>query len=352
MNKKTIVIFITAAIMTLVSGCSANNGTDPAAVTTTAPAAVVTTEKPPVATENINTATTAESTDYPLEILESGSNGNGYISWTEDKVDEALQSSGVNKVKPLNRDVVDQDIESGANNNVLYKFMMYNDSPAALVGDVYVTELSLDGNGYYVVLGDNATSSQDEIEFYCQTGSTWIYWGYVTVNENGGYLVMPLVAGSEDDGYWAVRPVLSFIGADTSMIEPHSTGGNAQPEETTAQEVGGNSSSGEYEITKDKVYIVMRVAEQHDDYDVVEFTIANGFSYGIWLNDMTVTLNGEDISDDFESYFAADASSVYTDRVSLYDNKIEAGDALVVTATLVNTDTYEDVGEISFPFEF
>lgn len=300
----------------------------------------------------------------------------GYIADTAPEIDTALVNSGKMYVKELSAQNIVDDIANGNDDATLYKFTMYNSSPAELVGDdtsgTYISRITLDETDFTVIFGTAGTTTSEEVSAYSSEGTTWEYWAFAAMNKAGTYILTPIIAGSEETGYWAVRPVLILAKFDVSgmqMIWDASAGATpaetipvvttvpavtkapivtTTPEKTKAPTESSNSAN----VDDYGVYMHVSSAKNFDDHVQGEFSFTNYYPCEVWLSEVTATLNGVDVTSQFTTYISAEANSTSYDDFYIDNAMLKKGDTLVISGMLINLDTGDDMGEISLPLTF
>ena len=288
------------------------------------------------------------ATDKLFAAFDDGDRETGYVASDASDVDSALASMEGCSVKPLASDTIASDMENNPDEPVFYKFAMYNSENASLIEDegIYASTLTLNGSEYLVTFGSDYATTYAEAAYYSTAGSTLEYWAFAIESDDGGYILIPVIAGGDIYDYYTVRPNLSMLGFDVSDMTIYEDD-NAAAETTTKKPTAsiGSVDPSDFELD-------LSLVSNSGDTMEFEYTLINDTDYPIWLDAESVLLNGEDISDDFSAYFEAPANGVGTGTVYLFDRKIKSGDELIYSATVIDTDSYDEIAQIHFPLTF
>ncbi len=269
-----------------------------------------------------------------------------YLTHSTVDLEVALVSCGYG-VKLLDSDTIDDEIEFGKNEGGIYKFTMYNQVSAGWIDDydggVYATELDFEGKSYLAVFGDEY-SNPDDVEFYTSEGTTAEYYVIAVTDDAGQVVLFPIVAGTEDTGYYAVNTVwnlLDMVLEDYDEDDDNSTS-NDKPK-TQAQTSNG--------LSDDSIIINITKVNAFDGITDIDFELTNNTEYNITsINDvesLTATLNGKDITDEIIIYLRGDAFSTDTDDFTI-SHEVEAGDVIVIKTGFADFDSCEYIGSMEF----
>lgn len=268
--------------------------------------------------------------EFFSSVFPDGDMLTGYIADSDTEVTAMIAKSGLFNVKSLTVSTLNADIESGENETTFYKFTMANTEDVQELGGDYLTKMTFDEETYYVAIGNSAYSTYEEALIYCSEGSTITYFA-MGAKEDGITVLIPIVAGSEGDGYWAVRPALAYIGFDVSAMA--SLVGDSTPSAATGM-------------------VTLDLTDYEDDGEdvIIYYTLTNEYSFAITLFDVRIYLNGEDVTEKSVFFFEAGANAAQSDCF-FFDAPFEIGDTLEIYG-IVNDEKYEEIEEVWFSFTF
>ena len=354
MKKLFLAAALTAAIM--LTGCSANESPDESITeTTTSETEITTTSESETETEKVTETEKTEIETEPEKEPEVGIAGdmsagkklynslnNGFVSYNKEDVSRLLENAGIDE-KNLAANIGSTDEEQ-----CMYKFAMINDEPAEGVvsGDetVFCSTLFLGDETYFVLFGTSETSTLDDVRLYCAENKLVEYWAFAYVGDNGVITLMPFIAGSEDSGYYAVIPVFEFIGKDVSGME--------YPDRPLGTDYDPDSTWGEGSDVEGNITIEITGSENMDSMVRADCIVTNTYSFDAIISGRTVTVNGEDFSDKSTVYFEIKSGeTLENDFFYINDCSLKSGDVLFILAELIDSNTYEEIGEVTFTFD-
>lgn len=355
-------LFLTAVLLTvclltgcLLTGCSAKESPDESVTETTTSETEITTASETKTETTAETEETETETETEPVIGISGefsagdSEGgklleqinNGFISYDKKEVTNLLDESGVTEKS------LAENVESTNISNCVYRFAMINDEPAeefdAGTEIYFCSTLYIGDEEYLVIFGTDEYNTIEDVLPYCTENKLVEYWAYAHVDESGLITLFPLIAGSEESGYYAVIPVFESLGLDVSGME--------YPDEPLGKDYDPDSKAGEAVDGEGAVTIKITGADNMDAMVTVDCTVTNTYSFDAIISGKTLTVNGEDCSEDATFYFNVKSGETLTDDAFYIDNcTLQAGDVIFVSANLMDGETYEDIGEVTFTF--
>lgn len=346
-------ILLTVCVLT---GCSAKESPDESVTETTTETEITTVSE--TETETEETAETDEtetetetepvigiSGEFSAGDSESGKLldqiNSGFISYDKNEVTNLLNESGVTEKS------LAENVESTNISNCVYRFAMINDESAAEFDDgaetYFCSTLYIGDEEYLVVFGTDEYNTIEDVLPYCTENKLVEYWAYAYVDDDGLITLFPLIAGSEESGYYAVIPVFESLGMDVSGME--------YPDEPLGRDYDPDSKAGEAVDGEGTITIKITGADNMDTMVTVDCTVTNTYSFDAIISGKTLTVNGEDCSDDATFYFNVKSGETLTDDAFYIDNcTLQAGDVIFVSANLMDGETYEDIGEVTFTF--
>lgn len=268
----------------------------------------------------------------------------GYLTDDVYELEMMMEYMGL-PVEELSRENMDADEQA------LFRFAMYNQDTAQLVqtgeSESYATQVFYNDELFYVLFGSDEADAE-EVENFCQEGTTLEYWAIGMVQDDD-YLLVPLFAGNEENGYYLVRPALISSGYDMSGILSLVDVGI----DFTTDSYSGNGGSDNVitELTgEESIAIEITDIESESGTLIVYYEITNTYPFNAFIGDESFILNGEDITDSVVSYIVVDANDSMEDYFFIDNQELVAGDELVLNGMLFNDDTYDEIGEIEFVF--
>lgn len=346
-------IFLAAALAAAVmlTGCSQNESPDESVTeTTTSETEITTVSETETETEKVTeTEKTETETEPVIGVSGESSAGkklfasinDGFITYDKNDIKKLLADLGV-----AERSLA-ADIESTDVSQCIYKFAMINDEPAAEfdTGDetYFCSTLYIGDDEYLVVFGSDEYNTVEDILPYCTENKTVEYWAFAYVDESGIITLFPLIAGSEESGYYAVIPIFASLGLDVSGME--------YPDEPLGTDYDPNGHQGEAADGEGRLTISITGVENMDTMVRADCTVTNTYSFDAIISGRTVTVNGEDFSDNSTIYFEVKSGEKLTNEFFyINDCALYEGDVIFISAELMDSNTYEEIGEITFTF--
>ena len=276
----------------------------------------------------------------------------GYLGATSKEIANGLEAYGI-IIDDLSQD--NMDYYDDAEDQVLFHFAMYNEESVQEVesGDCnsFVTQLLLDNEEFYVLFGNDEAVEYEDAVVYCEEGTLVEYWALGSI-QDGGYMVLPVVAGNEENGYYLVCSSLESIGVDMSDTMTLAEQGidfttdedvALDDEDDSANTVVNAELSGE-----ESIYLEITGKEGDEESLTVYYEMTSSYPVDVYLSDEVVELNGVDITDSTISLFEVEANDSIEDCFFIEGYDLNAGDELVISGMLVDNDTFEEIGEIEF----
>ncbi len=274
----------------------------------------------------------------------------GFVCYDRDDVEDAFRFVDVD-VLELSRENLEE------NEDALLYFAMYNQKSAEQVGSSsdapYLTQLVYNDEPYFVLFG-NGEADEEEVEIFTQEGTTLEYWA-LGMEEDGMYMLMPFIAGNEENGYYIVRPLFESTGMDVSDVESLVDQGidfttdedSDLPKEDDEDDVTANLTG------EEKIYFEITDIEEYDTSVTVYYEMTNTYPVDVTIWDETILLNGEDITESTLGVYQVEANSTVEDYFHIFDDyTLKAGDELIIRGKFVENDNYADADEeIEFVFK-
>ncbi len=375
---------ILASLIFAAAGCSGNNGeaatttttTTTAAVTTTA--AETTTEAATTTTEAVTTTTEATTTEAvttttealtteiapetgidsdigSIELVGTGliqgaKTGDGFVTYDRSAISKDIAASGMTEKKLTSEAVMADHELLGNNTQNVYVFAMVskdgvqeypsNDS------SVFMSMLILNNEAYAITFGTGDKVSMEEVAPYCTAEKYIEYWAFATVGKDGRIILMPFIAGSEQNGYYLVQPVMKMLNADTSdMTIPSPVGDdyyNTEPAVTDTPEDNETPA-----LANGSAKLDINNVKNSDDFTTVDITIANNYNVPLNFIGNNIVINGVDCGM-FIAYWEVPAMSKIDDYLWVDGYDLKAGDELEITLMVQNSENFDDYGPITF----
>lgn len=265
----------------------------------------------------------------------------GFVSYDKKDVTMLLKESGVTEKS------LAANVENTSSSDCLYRFSMINDEPADEFDDgsetYFCSTLYIGEEEYLVIFGTNEYNTIEDVLPYCTANKLVEYWAYAYVDEDGLITLFPLIAGSEESGYYAVIPVFESLGMDVSGME--------YPEEPLGKDYDPDSKAGKAVDGEGTISIEITGADNMDTMVSIDCTVENTYPFDAIISGRTLTVNGEDFTEDATFYFNIKSGETLTDEVFYIDNcTLKSGDVIFVSADLMDGETYDDIGKITFTF--
>lgn len=133
----------------------------------------------------------------------------GVAKGTAVQNEAAIEAAGVYKIE----DVSPENIEANTDNRTLFRLGIKNTEGLLKYKEKYYIPTKIKDQTYMVVFGDENTTTPEEIAPYARKNSHTAYYGYA-IKSGSGYAFIPLIAGSDESGYFIVKPAFKYIGFD------------------------------------------------------------------------------------------------------------------------------------------
>lgn len=369
--KKTLTSIILSAVILLTAcGCEDKTGAETTTTTAEVTTEAVTTEAITTTTEvttaeAVTTTTTGAATTTMAEIdigedtgiesveiigtglIQNGKKGDGFLTFDRSEISADLAASGMSE-KKLTTEAVKADHELlGNNTENVYVFAMLSGDGAKEYptsdSSIFMATLLLNEEAYSISFGTGDKVTAEEVVPYCSAGKYIEYWAFATVSDNGSIILLPFIAGSEDNGYYLVQPVMKMMNADVSdMVIPEPVGtdyDDSAADSTPAPETSVPSEgSAVLNITN---------VENYDGFTSASITMENKYSVPLIFTGKKMVINGVDHGV-FTAFFEVPAGGTIEDYFWVDDYALAAGDQLEITFELQNSETFESFGEITF----
>ncbi|MDE5742346.1 MAG: hypothetical protein K2H90_07855, partial [Oscillospiraceae bacterium] len=266
---------------------------------------------------------------------------NGFISYDKNEITKFFNDSGVTE-KSLSANV-----ENTNSSNCLYKFAMINDKPAAEFDagteTYFCSTLYIGDEEYLVVFGTDEYNTIEDVLPYCTANKLVEYWAFAYVDDIGMITLYPLIAGSEETGYYVVIPVFESFGMDVSEME--------YPDEPLGTDYDPDGKLGEVVDGEGMLNINITGVEHVGTMASLDCTVQNTYSFDAIISGKALTVNGEDFTESATFYFEIKSGETLTDEVFYIDDCVlKRGDVIFVSANLMDGVTYDDIGEVTFTF--
>lgn len=360
MKKLFLAIFLSAALLASVTGCSQRESPDESITGTTASETETTTVSETETKTETESETYSETEETETEtepvvgISGRFSDGetrgekmfdkmkNGFISYDKKEVTRLFKESGADEKS------LAENVESTSGSNCVYRFAMINDESAAEFDDgaetYFCSTLYIGDEEYLVVFGTDEYNAIEDVLPYCTANKLVEYWAFAYVDEDGLVTLFPLIAGSEESGYYAVVPVFASFGMDVSEME--------YPDEPLGKDYDPDSKIGEVDDGEGTFNIKITGIDNIDTMASVDCTVKNTYSFDAIISGRTLTVNGEDFTEEATFYFEVKSGETLTDEAFYIDDcALHPGDVIFVSADLMDGETYDDIGKVTFTFE-
>lgn len=279
---------------------------------------------------------------------------NGYIGNDTGDVEELMQYVEI-RAEELSQENMDKG------EDVLYHFTMYNQAPAKLVetgsSSSYLTMLQYEDESFIVMFGSDAVD-EEEIEVFCQEGTTIDYWAYGVV-EGDVYILVPLIAGNDANGYYIVRPAFISMGADMSGMQSLVEQGIVfiNPDDYVEDDVDDVDVEDDDDDSDDGVTgeetLAIEITDINNDGGIAEifYVLESTYPMDLILDDVKYFINGEDVTDDVTAFITVEGNGTVEDSIYMDNYVLHVGDEFVIRGTLVDAETFERMDEIEFVFD-
>lgn len=128
------------------------------------------------------------------------------------EMDKAINEAGYD-TKSLTLENIELSDEK-----TLFKFKFTASETASEMNGRYMFSYTTSEHKYYVICGKTDISTNEEVSRYFSNGNKVVCYGFC-VEEEGEYVLLPLFAGSEENGYYVIRPVIEAMGYDLSDMD-------------------------------------------------------------------------------------------------------------------------------------
>lgn len=277
---------------------------------------------------------------------------NGYIGNDTGDVEDLMQYVEIRAVE-----LSQENMDKGE--DVLYHFKMYNQAPAKLVetgsSSSYLTMLQYEDESFIVMFGSDAVE-EEEIEVFSQEGTTIDYWAYGVVEEDV-YILVPLIAGNDANGYYIVRPAFISMGADMSGMQSLVEQGIVFTNPDDYVEDDGDDVDVEDDDSDDGVIeeetLAIEITDINNDGGIAEifYVLESTYPMDIILDDVECFINGEDVTDDVVAFITVEGNGTVEDSIYMNNYVLHVGDEFFIRATVVDAETFERMDEIEFVFD-
>jgi len=137
-------------------------------------------------------------------------------------------------IKELSLKTYKDVVQNGLQETTLLRFTMFNEEALVFISErneendgMYVKVLTHEENVYGLIFGatlntlngDKTGTTYDEAAYYCQEGTTFTYFAVAMSGESNFNYLIPIIAGNETNGYYAIRSALMFRGFDMSSMK-------------------------------------------------------------------------------------------------------------------------------------
>ncbi len=283
-------------------------------------------------TEEVTTAVEDDEDIMPMSDLFNKFNGynesTGYVAGSSSEIERVYGAMDTFTIHALSDGYLGGSFVNDTNKN-MYRIDMVNYSAPDLIEGMYLSSLTMpdDDNTYLVAFGDT-TTGLEAATAYCFMYDVVTYYAVIEPFDEDIYMVMPLIGGNDELGYWAVLPTLTQMGFDTTKSTMLASISEAQD------------------------FSKMELAITDIEYDGTEsvgkYNFTNGLDVPIFLSNYNVYINGTDVTDDFLISVIAAENSTLKDEYFFYKGAIYSGDELVIHCEVFEDNDYSSLGFIEF----
>ncbi|MBE5866431.1 MAG: hypothetical protein E7292_09520 [Lachnospiraceae bacterium] len=285
--------------------------------------------------------------------------GDGYITNDRDVIREALEQASLVEKDVSMEDMLSGNMENGKQKVYHFKIKHHESAgkmPTESGANRYITTMVHGADTYVVYFGMDDKYTLDEVKNYCTKGMEVEYWAFATASDNVA-LVIPFIAGSEENGYYLVAPSMAEMGADVSALTvPSIPVGNPMDssgtENNTATPKGDDTTNGNATnpVAEDagKIALDVNSVENSDYITVLNCTYTNDLDTDICLIGEALYINGVDYSDKFSAYAEVKNCNKYSGEMYVDDVQLKAGDKLEFIFEVSDNNTYKQLGKIKF----
>lgn len=168
------------------------------------------------ATVTDSTNAESEEKDRSMETLRkmfSFMTDDGRARDTAIQTEAAIDATNYYEIKDLSKD----NIANYTDDKTMFRFIMSNQSTVAEKDGIYYTELHTDEQDYLVVFGTSEYTTLEEASMYAKANTKALYYAFAS-ESNGTPILLPVIAGSDKNGYFFVRSVIKTMGFDISSL--------------------------------------------------------------------------------------------------------------------------------------
>lgn len=283
--------------------------------------------------------------------------GDGYITSDREVIRQALQVASLVEKDVSMADMLNGNMENGKQK--IYHFKIKHHESAGMMptesGDNrYITTMVHGADTYVVYFGMDDRYTLDEVQKYCAKGMEVEYWAFASASDNVA-LVIPIIAGSEENGYYLVAPCMEEMGADVSALtvpekpvgNPLNTSGESDYTTEAKKENNPNSNNPVVEGAE-KIALDINSVENSDYITVLNCTYTNGLGTDVCLIGEELYINGIDYSDQFSAYAEVGNGEQFSGEMYVDDVQFKAGDKLEFIFEISDNNTYKSLGKIKF----
>lgn len=157
----------------------------------------------------------------------------GFIAPTEAEMVRQIEDHTIMTIADLSLEKYEYVVQNGLTETTLLRFTMLNEEPLLFIEEgneendgIFVRFLTHEDEIYVIFFGatlnilngDRTGTTFDEAEFFCQQGTYFTYYT-IALPSHDRLQLLPIIAGNETDGFYAVRSALAFQGVDVSSME-------------------------------------------------------------------------------------------------------------------------------------
>jgi hypothetical protein len=250
-----------------------------------------------------------------------------------------------------------ENIDNGTD-STFYRFEMTHNEPLVEMpsdsGLTYVTQLNHNDEIFYILFG--AKENSQDIDILAQEGITIEYWA-LGVETGGDYLLVPIFAGNEENGYYIVRTNCEMSDFDMSetmylseqgvSFATNSNSGTNEPDPDTDTP---NIDDPVPTTTSDDFSFEINEVVMEDGMVDIYCQLENGYGKEVYLSDETILLNGEDITDHTLFSFFVEGNSSLEDTFVITDQALSSGDTLQISFTVMDFETNTQIGTVEYSY--
>lgn len=358
MKKLLIALIVLSLSACCITGCSNDGGSSSSEITTPLSS---TTTPPPLQSQPDVTLAPADSTSAPDSTSETGGSSGtdpsndtlnldnldrmfpdfdeetGFVSKSSEEIESVFSTSSKLRVKDLDGETVDSGELDGSNDTSVYKVNLTNTKLPQLVNGAYLYSHSLpdDDNSYFITIGLD-TTGEELIEPYSFINTPVTYYSMLEESEENSYVAVPVIVGNDDIGYWMMKPMMELMGVDVSNMATI----NLKEPQSPVTPAEGN----------DLVLITTNIMYDSGE-TLVKYELTNNLGKSVFVDNVVVMLNGSDITENTIMFLEADNGETASGSFTV-PGTIAIGDQLTISGTVVDSDSYDEIGSIVFPLVF